>query len=74
MWEPMLGEGAQREAAIKSIGNECPLKRFGQPIDVAYAALYLASEASSFVTGIEMNIDGGILAGASSPPAKKENT
>lgn len=72
MWEPMLGEGAQREAMIKAIADECPLKRFGQPEDVAYAALYLASDVSSFVTGIEMNIDGGVLAGAVAPPQKAE--
>jgi len=72
MWEPMLGTGAARESAIKAIRDECPLKRFGKPIDVAYAALYLASDVSSFVTGIEMNIDGGILAGSAVTPAKAE--
>lgn len=70
MWDPMLGEGAEREAMIKAIANECPLKRFGKTQDVAYAALYLASNVSSFVTGIEMNIDGGALAGVV-PPSKK---
>ncbi len=73
MWDPMLGEGKQREAAIQAIASECPLKRFGMPIDVAYAALYLASDASSFVTGIEMNVDGGILAGAVASPQKSES-
>lgn len=40
-----------------------PMGRFGQPDEVAHAALYLASDASSFVTGIELPIDGGWLAG-----------
>lgn len=36
-----------------------PMGRFGEPIDVAYGALYLASEESKFVTGSELVIDGG---------------
>lgn len=39
-----------------------PMKRGGQPIDVAYGCLYLASEESSYVTGTELVIDGGYLA------------
>jgi 3(or 17)beta-hydroxysteroid dehydrogenase len=66
----MLGEGEQREAIIQSITSDCPLKRFGMPIDVAYAALYLASDAASFITGIELNVDGGILAGSAAAPQK----
>ena len=36
-----------------------PLKRFGQPSDVAFAIIYLLSDASSWVTGSELIIDGG---------------
>ena len=39
-----------------------PLARLGQPEDVAYGALYLASDESSFVTGAELVIDGGWIA------------
>lgn len=39
-----------------------PMRRCGQPIEVAYGSLYLASDESSFVTGIELVIDGGYLA------------
>ena len=35
------------------------LTRLGQPLDVAYAALYLASRESEFVTGIVLPVDGG---------------
>ncbi|HEV7256609.1 MAG TPA: SDR family oxidoreductase [Bosea sp. (in: a-proteobacteria)] len=39
-----------------------PMKRAGQPIEIAYGALYLASDESSYVTGTELVIDGGYLA------------
>ncbi len=41
-----------------------PLQRVGRPEDIAQAALYLASGASSFVTGIALVVDGGGLAGS----------
>ncbi len=40
-----------------------PLNRIGRPEDIAQAALYLASDASSFVTGTTLVVDGGGLAG-----------
>jgi NAD(P)-dependent dehydrogenase (short-subunit alcohol dehydrogenase family) len=40
-----------------------PLGRVGQPADIAQAALYLVSDASSFVTGTILVVDGGGLAG-----------
>jgi 2-keto-3-deoxy-L-fuconate dehydrogenase len=40
-----------------------PMHRFGQAEEVAEAALYLASDASGFTTGIELPVDGGWLAG-----------
>ena len=39
--------------------NEIPLKRVGKPEDIAYAALYLASDEASWVTGINLIVDGG---------------
>ena len=69
MWDPVLGEGAAREAAIAALSREVPLGRMGQPSDVAEAVLYLVSEASSYVTGTELHVDGGILAGSAATPA-----
>jgi NAD(P)-dependent dehydrogenase (short-subunit alcohol dehydrogenase family) len=40
-----------------------PLKRLGTPEDIAKAALFLASDDSSWITGSALTIDGGIMAG-----------
>jgi len=39
-----------------------PIRRLGTPEDIAYCALYLASDESSFVTGAVFVIDGGVTA------------
>ena len=44
-----------------------PVGRFGQAKEMAYAALYLASDESSFVTGTEFAVDGGITAAYVTP-------
>ena len=41
-----------------------PLKRIGQPEDMAGAAIYLSSRASSYVTGVVIPVDGGIIGAA----------
>lgn len=68
MWDTMLGSGAAREAMIKSVERGIPMGAFGEPDDVAYAAVYLGSDESKYVTGIELTIDGGILAGSEAKP------
>jgi 3(or 17)beta-hydroxysteroid dehydrogenase len=68
MWDAVLGEGKQRQQAIDDIERGIPMGRFGEPIDVAYGILYLASDESTYVTGIELTIDGGILAGGDAKP------
>lgn len=56
-----LGE---REDRFLSEAAHRPLGRVGKPEEIAQAALYLASEASSFVTGTALVVDGGGLAGS----------
>jgi len=70
MWDAMLGEGEYRKQMIEDIEAGIPLGHFGEPIDVAYGILYLASDESKYVTGIELTIDGGILAGSEAKPRK----
>lgn len=70
IWDAMLGEGEQREAAIKNVAADVPLGNMGTALDVAYGAIYFGSDESKYVTGIELNIDGGILAGSSAAPTR----
>ncbi len=48
--------------AHERLSRGIPLKRIGEPDDVAYCVLYLASDESKFVTGSEFKIDGGMTA------------
>lgn len=53
--------GSLEEAHAK-LARQVPLGRLGDPDDIAYAAVYLASNESAFVTGAELKVDGGISA------------
>jgi NAD(P)-dependent dehydrogenase (short-subunit alcohol dehydrogenase family) len=64
MWEPIIGVGEIREKNIKTFTKNVPLKRFGTVEEVAYSIVYLASDESAYTTGIELVIDGGMLAGS----------
>lgn len=57
-----MAAGGDRDATLGKLARQIPLARVGKPDDVAYAILYLASDESSFVTGTEIRIDGGISA------------
>ena len=50
------------ENGEQKLARQVPLGRIGEPDDVAYAVLYLASDESRFVTGAELKVDGGISA------------
>jgi NAD(P)-dependent dehydrogenase (short-subunit alcohol dehydrogenase family) len=68
MWEPMLGDGPDREARMAEFVSDTPLRRFGLPSEVAAVAVLLASDEAAYMTGSELNIDGGILAGSAAAP------
>jgi NAD(P)-dependent dehydrogenase (short-subunit alcohol dehydrogenase family) len=53
LWEP----------AEEAVARRLPLKRLGTPEDIASGALFLCSDAASWITGHTMVIDGGILVG-----------
>jgi NAD(P)-dependent dehydrogenase (short-subunit alcohol dehydrogenase family) len=50
------------ESAGDAVASRLPLKRLGEPDDIATAALFLASEAASWITGHVLVVDGGALA------------
>lgn len=54
--------GGDEAKAAERLARGIPLKRIGEPDDVAYCVLYLASDESKFVTGSEFKIDGGMTA------------
>ena len=54
-----LTEDDERQQRIK---ETVPLQRIADPIEIAYGALFLASDESSFMTGSEMVMDGGVTA------------
>lgn len=61
---PIFGKTGMEEEQLngfaEAMQNRVPLKRFGQPEDIANLVAFLASEEASFITGSEYNIDGGL--------------
>ncbi|MEL6789291.1 MAG: SDR family oxidoreductase [Pseudomonadota bacterium] len=61
--DPLIAMGGGGETGEKKLVRNIPLRRLGEPEDVGYAVIYLASDESRFVTGTELRIDGGMTAG-----------
>lgn len=60
---PMMARALEREPLReKKLRNVHPLGRFGEPGEIAQAAMWLCSEQSSFVTGHQLAVDGGLTA------------
>jgi len=58
----MLGEFAGSDEAVEAMGAMAPIGRIGEPDEIAESAVWLCSDAASFVTGHALAVDGGVLA------------
>jgi NAD(P)-dependent dehydrogenase (short-subunit alcohol dehydrogenase family) len=56
---PLIHGGTYSKDDIEKNIAEYPLKRYGRPNEIAFGIIYLLSNASSWVTGISLKIDGG---------------
>ena len=60
--DPLIQMGGGGEEGEKKLVRQIPLRRLGEPEDVGYCIIYLASDESRFITAAEFKIDGGITA------------
>ena len=60
IWERMGVPQEATDELTKQVVQEVPLKRFGQPEEVVGAVAFLASQDASYITGVEINVDGGL--------------
>mgnify|MGYP001274330293 CR=1 FL=1 len=60
IWTPLIVSSYSAEY-VKTFGLETPMKRAGQPFELAPTYVYLASDDSSFVTGQVLHVNGGIM-------------
>lgn len=56
---PMHEAGAINDEQINKIIDEIPMRKWGEPKEVAYSTVFLLSDASSYITGADIRIDGG---------------
>ncbi len=68
MWQAMIGDGPGKEARMAAMVANTPMKRFGTVEEVAAIAVLLASDEAAYMTGSEVHLDGGLLAGSAMSP------
>jgi NAD(P)-dependent dehydrogenase (short-subunit alcohol dehydrogenase family) len=59
---PMLEAFAGSEQVLEAMGSAAPIGRIGRPEEIAEAVVWLCSEKASFVTGVALPVDGGVIA------------
>ena len=64
----MIGDGPDRAERMARLVADTPLKRFGTVVEVAALVVFLASDEAPYITGSELDIDGGLLAGSAASP------
>jgi NAD(P)-dependent dehydrogenase (short-subunit alcohol dehydrogenase family) len=61
---PLYGKlglaAADLKAVAESLQNQVPVHRFGDPVEIANAVVFLASDEAAFTVGAELIIDGGL--------------
>jgi len=55
--------GRDTEEVIEEMASKIPMKRMAEPEEIASAAVFLASDAASYITGVTLPVDGGYIAG-----------
>ena len=62
MLTPMTAQGAEEEERLNFMLERVPMGRMGDAMEIAHGILFLASDESSYITGSELVIDGGMTA------------
>ena len=67
MMDSFAAEVGGRDVAIAGFASVVPMRRLPVPLDIAEAVLFLASDSARLITGVELPVDGGMLAGIFAP-------
>ena len=62
IWTPFIPDAMPAEK-VEGFGKQVPMKRAGQPVEVATCFVFLASEDSSYMTGQVLHPNGGVVVG-----------
>jgi len=63
IWTPLIPSSGWDPEAMPRFGHETPMKRAGQPVELAPAYVFLASDESSYMTGQMLHVNGGMAVG-----------
>lgn len=69
----VFASAARRAQSMAEYTRDTPLRRFGTVAEVAALAVYRAFDESACMTGSELTLDGGMLAGTAVPPQPIDN-